>query len=52
VNIGKEGKAFVAEPIETPDVKERTADAPERVEELVPVAVRDESSREREAVTA
>ena len=54
MNIGQEGKAFVAEPIPEPIVEERTADAPEREGEevLVPVAAKRPASTEREAVTA
>jgi hypothetical protein len=45
MNIGKEGEAFVAEPLEVPDTEEREiapAEAPvrEREEELVEALVR------------
>lgn len=46
--IGKEGKAFVAEPLPEPAIVEVEAEADEREEVLVPVAEREE----RDAIVA
>ena len=50
MNIGQEGKAFIAEPLPEPKTVEVEAEADEREPVLVPVAQGEE--RHEEAVTA